>query len=86
MPPDERYPTPLLNMSPTGWAGFGAVLIMCLGIWSLFGNSFLVGLAVMSVVAVVSALAIRGWRSRHPRDESVLHLNSGRGNGRGTDG
>jgi hypothetical protein len=86
MPRDERYPTPLLNMSPSGWAGFGAVFIMCLGIWSLFGNSFLVGLAVMSVVALVSALAIRGWRSKHPRDKSLLHLNSGRGNGRGTDG
>jgi membrane protein implicated in regulation of membrane protease activity len=82
---DERYPTLLLNMSPAGWAGFGAVIIMCLGIWSLFGKSFLVGLAAMSVIALVSALAIRGWRSRHPQDESLLHLNSGRGNRRGTD-
>jgi membrane protein implicated in regulation of membrane protease activity len=85
MPRDERYPTPLLNMSPSGWAGFGAVVVMCLGIWSLFGNFFLVGMAFMSVVAVLLALGIRGWRAKHPSDKSLLHLGSGRGNGKDAD-
>jgi membrane protein implicated in regulation of membrane protease activity len=85
MPTDERYPTPLLNMKPSGWAGFGAVIVMCVGIWSLFGDSFLIGLALMIIVAVVSALVIRGWRASHPRDKSVLHLNSPPGKRSGTD-
>ena len=85
MPRDERYPTPLLNMSPSGWAGFGAVIIMCLGIWSLFGEFFLIGLPVMIVVGIISALAIRGWRTRHPRDKSVLHLETPPGKEKGSD-
>ena len=85
MPRDERYPTPLLNMNPSGWAGFGAVIVMCLGIWHLFGDSFWIGLAVMFIVAVVAALLIRGWRANHPSEKSVLHLNLPRGKGTGTD-
>jgi membrane protein implicated in regulation of membrane protease activity len=85
MPRDERYPTPLLNMSPSGWAGFGVVAIMFLGIWSLFGNSFLVGMALAAAVAIVSGLLIRWWRARHPR-ESVLHLDSEASNTRGPNG
>ena len=82
MPFDERYPTPLRNVSPAGWAGFGAVIVMGLGIWSLFGNAFLIALALMGVVALGTALAIRRWRLRHPSDESLLHLDPGQENGK----
>jgi membrane protein implicated in regulation of membrane protease activity len=85
MPRDERYPTPLLNMNPGGWVGFGAVIVMCLGIWHLFGDSFLIGVAIMIVVALVSALVIRAWRAHHQHDKSLLHLSSGPGNGKGRD-
>ena len=85
MPRDERYPTPLLNMNPSGWAGFGAAIVMCVGIWYLLGDSFLIGFAVMIIVALVSALVIRSWRANHPRDKSVLHLNSPPRKGSGTD-
>jgi membrane protein implicated in regulation of membrane protease activity len=86
MPRDERYPTPLLNINPSGWAGFGAIIVMSLGIWTLFGNSFLIGLAVMIVVALVLAVVIRRWRSKHPPDESVLHLETPPTKGTGTSG
>jgi hypothetical protein len=47
---------------------------MFLGIWSLFGPYFVIGLALMSVIAIASVFIIRNWRAKHPRDESVLHL------------
>ena len=77
MPRDEGHPTPFLNMSPSGLPGFLAVVAMFVGIWSLFGHYFLVGLAFMSVVAVVSAFVIRAWRVKHPSNESLLHLEAG---------
>jgi membrane protein implicated in regulation of membrane protease activity len=86
MPRDERHPTPLLNMNPSGFPGLMAVVLMFVGMWSLFRGFFLIGLAFMSIVAVVSALAIRARRGKHPRDKSLLHLDSGPGNGKGTDG
>ena len=86
MPRDERHPTPLLNMSPSDWPGFAVVVIMFLGMWTLFRGFFLIGLAFMSIAALVSALAIRAWRAKHPRDKSQLHLDSGPGNGTGPDG
>ena len=61
-------------MNPSGWAGFGAIIVMSIGIWTLFGNSFLVGLGLMIVIAVGSAFFVRKWRANHPVDESVLHL------------
>ncbi len=85
MPRDERYPTPLLNMNPAGWVGLGAVIVMCLGIWHLFGDFFLIGLAIMVIVALVSALAIRAWRAKHPRDRNLLHLDSEPWNVKGRD-
>ena len=79
MPQDERHPTPLLNMSPAGLPGLFAVVAMFVGIWSLFGGYFLVGFALMSVFALISALVIRAWRSKHQSDKSLLHLDPDRG-------
>ena len=84
MPRDERYPTPLLNMSPSGLAGFFVVIGMSLGLVRLVGGfNFLVGLASVTIIAVPAALLIRRWRARHPSDESLLHLEAGRRNGDG---
>ena len=85
MPRDERYPTPLLNMNPSGWVGFGAIIVMGIGIWTLFGNSFLMGFGLVVVVAIGSALVVRKWRANHPVDESVLHLESSPGKAAGKD-
>jgi hypothetical protein len=71
---DEGYPTPLLNMSPSGIPGFLVVVLIFLGIWSLCGPYFVIGLALMSVIALASVFIIRNWRANHPRGESVLHL------------
>ena len=72
-------------MSPAGLPGFFAVIVMFLGMWTLFGGSFLVGLALMSIIALVSALLIRYWRARHPSEKSLLHLDSELGDRKGTD-
>jgi hypothetical protein len=85
MPRDERYPTPLLNMNPSGLAGFGAIVVMSIGISTLFGNSFVVGLGLMIVISVGSAFVVRKWRANHPVDESVLHLEPPLGGGAGKD-
>ena len=74
MPRDERYPTPLLNMNPAGLPGLLAVAAMFIGIWSLFGPYFVLGFALMSVIAVALALVIRSRRTKHQNRETLLHL------------
>lgn len=84
MPQNERHPTPLLNMSPSALPGLGVVALMFLGMWSLFEEYFLIGLAFMSFVALVSVLLMRGWRAKHPVKE-LLHLDSEPGSGKDAD-
>jgi len=86
MPRNERYPTPLLNMNPSGWVGFGFIVVMSIGLWMMFGNSFLIGMAAIVVVAIVAAVVIRRWRVTHPSDESVLHLEERPPGGTGRNG
>jgi membrane protein implicated in regulation of membrane protease activity len=74
-----------MKMSPAGLPGFFAVIVMFLGMWTLFGVSFLAALALMSIIALVSALLIRYCRARHPSGKSLLHLNSEPGDRNGTD-
>ena len=82
MPRDERYPTLLLNMSPSGFAGFLVIVGMILGLAKLVPARYLlVGSALVASVALVAALAVRGWRAHHPSDESLLHLDNQDGNG-----
>jgi membrane protein implicated in regulation of membrane protease activity len=85
MPRDERHPTPLLNMSPSGLPGLLVVIAMFLGIWTLLGGFFWIALAFASIVAAVSVLAIRAWRANHPRDKRLLLLDPEPKNGTGTD-
>jgi hypothetical protein len=85
MPQHERHPTPLLNMSPSALPGLGVVALMFLGMWSLFEEYFLIGLAIMSFVALVSAFLIRGWRAKHPAVKDLLHLDSEPRSGKGAD-
>ena len=77
MPRDERHPTALLNMNPAALPGFLLVLLMFLGIYQLFGPYFLFGMAILSVVGFVAALAIGRWRTKHRAEKSLLHLRSG---------
>ena len=65
--------------------GLGVVALMFLGMWALFGPFFLIGLAIMTPVALVSALLIRDWRAKHPPVKDLLHLDSEPGSGRGAD-
>jgi membrane protein implicated in regulation of membrane protease activity len=74
MPRHERYPTPLLNMNPAALPGLGVVALMFLGMWALFGPFFLIGLLLMSVIAVVAALLIRNRRAKHPASKDLAQL------------
>jgi hypothetical protein len=70
----ERFPGPLMNMSPAGLPGLLVVTVVAVGMWSLFGEFFVAGLGVAATAAVLVALALRSRRVRHPGDHSVLHL------------
>jgi len=85
MPQNERHPTPLLNMSPSALPGLGVVALMFLGMWSLFEEYFLIGLALMSFAALVSALFLRLWHAKHPPVRDLLHLDSEPGNRKAAD-
>jgi hypothetical protein len=75
MPRDDRYPTPLLNMSPSGFAGFLVIVAMSLALAKMVGGYYVLAWwAVVSAVAVVAALVIRSWRTHQSRDKSLLHL------------
>jgi hypothetical protein len=74
-----------MKMSPAGLPGFLVVVVVFLGMWTLFGGVFLAGLALMSTIALVSALVIRAWRVRHRSGKSLLHLDSEPGGTRKTD-
>ena len=74
MPRDERYPNPLINMSPAGLPGLLVVIVGGLAMWQLFGAWFWVALGIALVVALLAAFSIRDWRESHPKDESLLHL------------
>jgi uncharacterized membrane protein YqjE len=65
-----------MNMSPAGLPGLMVVVVVVLGMWALFREFFMAGLALMISIALVAALVIRDWRVRHPRDTNLLHLDS----------
>jgi len=74
----DQYPHkgPYQDMSPTGLPGLLVIVVLVVGVWSLFPKVFLPVLAVVIGVSLVLALALRGWRAHHPSDKSMLHLNS----------
>jgi hypothetical protein len=52
MPRDERYPNPLINMSPDGLPGFLVVLVVFLGFVSLFVSREVGTILLWAVIAI----------------------------------
>ena len=64
MPRDERYPNPLINMSPDALPGFFVVLVVVFGFVSLFVSrdvSDVLLWVVIGIALVASGLSAYRW-------------------------
>jgi hypothetical protein len=81
----EQYPHkgPFQDMSPAGLPGLLVIVVAAVCVWSLFPKIFWPVTGAISVLALVLALRLDNWRTHHPTDHDVLHLNSDSKNTKG---
>jgi hypothetical protein len=69
VPPDDRYPTPFLNMSPAGLPGVFLALFVALGFATLFVSEntarVLLWLMVGVILLISGVVAYRWLAARH---------------------
>ena len=68
MPRDERYPNPLINMSPDALPGLFVVLIVVFGFVSLFVSrevSDVLLWVVVGIALLASGISAYRWLARH---------------------
>lgn len=63
MPENERFPTPLLNMSPSGLPGFFVLAFVVFGFAYLFVSENVARVLLLLMVAVIAAVSgVAVWR------------------------